>query len=632
MNNFSSLKTLLPYLRLHKRQYVIGISSVIVSNLFALVPAYFIRLIIDGLTGQVDASHQTAGIAMSQVALFVLGILLTAAVAELFLLIMRRSMVVASRQIEYEIRRDLFAHLQELDKHYYDRARTGDLMNRLTGDLSAVRDMLGFGGWQIINITTSFVMSIVVMFDLSWSLALVVMGMIPVIVGALTYMARLIYQRHKLSQEQSSLIAAKAQENFSGARVVKGYAIEDREIADYRDMNKELLRRNIALTKVQGPIRSFAGLLMGVSFALILWFGGREVIASADTVAADGSGFTLGMLVQFITYVGNLAWPMMMLGWITGVVQRGVASWVRLQELYDARPKVSDVQAKNDITSLSGHLRFEGVGLEYGEQNQQKVLSDINLDVPAGMFLGITGPTGSGKTVLSQLMTRSIDPSYGVIRMDGHDLREIPLSVLRAHMSVVPQEPFLFSDTIANNIAFGLDNDQLPDIPTGTSVLEVPRPPELPQTPDLARVKTAAGLAGLADDIEHFPNQYDTLLGERGVTLSGGQRQRTAIARAIIREPHILILDDSLSAVDTETERKIIDGLRVVAKGRTVILIAHRISTLRHADQIVVLNQGRLVEQGHHDELVAQGGHYAELERLQRLAKDLDQDVPSAVR
>ncbi|GAA5514703.1 putative multidrug resistance ABC transporter ATP-binding/permease protein YheI [Deinococcus carri] len=615
-----SFRTLWPYLRMHRRQYLIGIIAVVIANSVNLLPYYYIRLTIDGLTRATDGNPTTPGVTLAQVGLYALGIVLAAVTAGVLTLVMRRQVVVASRQTEYEMRRDIYMNLQTLDKAYYDRSRTGDIMNRLTGDLSAVREMLGFGTWQIVNIVSSFLTAFSVMFGLSWQLTLIVIAVLPVIVGLLYYLARLINQRHTLVQEQNSLIAGKAQENFSGARVVKGYAIEDREIADYRAMNLELLRRNIALTKVDGPLRSFTNLLIGLTFGAILLVGGRLIL-----FPQGGGDFTVGKFAQFVGTLDRLAWPMMMIGWITGVTQRGLASWRRLRELLDARPLVHDEPGRTDpsIRTLQGDVSFEDVTLRYGDRT---VLDHVNLHVPAGTFLGITGPTGSGKTLLAALITRSMDPTSGVVRIDGHDVRQIPLRVLRENVSVVPQEPFLFSDTIANNIGFGLEGQDLPAIPTGVSVLKAPAPPELPPRPDMTRVREAARLAGLSGDVEGFPQGYDTVLGERGVTLSGGQRQRTAIARAIVREPSILILDDSLSAVDTETERRILDGLREVAQGRTVILIAHRVSTLRHADQIVVLDEGRVIEQGTHDGLLAAGGHYAEIERLQRLASDLDRD------
>lgn len=615
-----SLRTLWPYLRLHGRQYVTGIIAVVIANSVNLLPYYFIRLTIDGLTRGTDSDPATLGVTLAQVGLYALGIVLAALTAGFLTLVMRRQIVIASRQTEYEMRRDIYMNLQTLDKAYYDRARTGDIMNRLTGDLSAVREMLGFGGWQIVNIVSGFLTAFVVMFSLSWQLTLIVIAALPVIIGLLYYLARLINRRYVEVQEQNSLIATKAQENFSGARVVKGYAIEDREIGEYRAMNLELLRRNIALTKVDGPLRASMRLLVGLVFGVILLVGGRLIL-----FPQGGGGFTVGKFVQFVGTLDRLAFPMLMVGWITGVAQRGLASWLRLRELLEARPQVRDAPGRLDtsVRTLRGEVSFEDVSLRYGDRT---VLDHVSLEVPAGTFLGVTGPTGSGKTLLAQLITRSMDPTSGTVRIDGQDVRQIPLRVLRDQVAAVPQEPFLFGDSVANNIAFGLEGQDLPGIPTGISVQQSPAPPELPPQPDMRRVREAARLAGLADDVENFPRGYDTMLGERGVTLSGGQRQRTAIARAIVREPRILILDDSLSAVDTETERRILDGLREVSRGRTVILVAHRVSTLRHADQIVVLDEGRVVEQGTHEGLLASGGHYAQLERLQRLASDLDAD------
>ena len=617
MNN---LRTLWPYIRLHGRQYSVGLLAVLLSTAAALLPAYLLGRGIDGLTRSADGNPATPGITVGTVVLYAAGIVLAAVLAGALMLVMRRQIVFASRQTEYEIRRDIFGHLLTLDKHYYDRARTGDLMNRLTGDLSAVREMLGFGTWQVANVVAGFGWSLAVMFSLSVKLTWLVLAVFPFIIVILYVLARLISARYVRVQEQNSLISAKAQENFSGARVVKGYAIEDREITEYKAMNDELVRRAISLARVDGPLQASMSLLMGVAYVLALIYGGRIILG-----LVPGESLTIGQFTQFALTLERLAWPMLSIGMITNLTQRGSASWGRLREMLTARPLVRD-DARRDpsVKALTGELDFVNVGLRFGDR---EVLRGVTLHVPAGLTLGITGPTGSGKTLLGQLVTRLLDPSTGTVKIDGLDVRRIPLGVLRQHIAVVPQEPFLFGDSIAANIAFGLEGRRIEPVPTGRAVWQTPPPAEHDPAPDMARVREAAELAGLARDVQDFPAGYETMLGERGVTLSGGQRQRTALARAIAREPRILILDDAMSAVDTETESRILQGLRQVQQGRTVLLIGHRVSTLRHADHIIVLDEGGILEQGSHEDLLAAGGAYAELERKQRLEDDLEEEA-----
>ncbi|MBC7646812.1 MAG: ABC transporter ATP-binding protein, partial [Pseudopedobacter sp.] len=551
------LSALWRYVLGHRRQFLVGLLVVFLANLSVLLPPYFIGRAIDALrTGQGQGVVNLNGFQIGTTGpvsgtLFVefgLAIVVSALFSAAMTLILRRQLVVASRQIDYEIRRDVFSHLTHLDKYYYDRARTGDLMNRLTGDLSAVREALGFGIWQTFNVITVFLASFGVMFALSSTLAWLVMAMMPIMIGALMLLSKVMARRYVALQEQNSSISAKAQENFSGVRVVKGYALEDREIGEYQDLNRELIRRALKLTQVEGPIWSFISLLMGLAYVLVLLVGGRMILGlSSETL-------TLGQFTQFALTLERLSWPMLSVGFIVNMTQRGYSSWVRVYEMLIAKAELKE-SGKIKAQTVRGDLEFRDVTVRFGDKS---VLEGLKLKIPAGTTVGVTGPTGSGKTLLGQMVGRLFDPSHGQVLLDGVDLREYDLKTMRAHIGTVPQEPFLFSESIAQNIAFGMGQDQ-PEVVTGVSVLKASRVTGERKELDLEKVKNAARLAGLAGDVEDFPEGYDTLLGERGVTLSGGQRQRTALARAIARDPKVLILDDSLSAVDTETEAKVLN-------------------------------------------------------------------------
>jgi ATP-binding cassette, subfamily B, multidrug efflux pump len=595
----------------YKVQWTLGFICVFFSvGISLLGPPFFVRFVIDELYAG-RATLETIGLNATYIILATLA-------ANIVVFMQRQLNVVSSYRVSYDVRKAIFNHLTTLDQTYFHVTKTGDLMSRLTSDLNMVREMMGFGINAGSQTLLRLIMSLGLMIWLSPTLGFIVLGVFPFIAGLLAIMVKIIAKRYVAVQEQVSLISAKAQENFSGIRVVKGYAIEDREIAEYKDMNAEYKKRSMALALAEAPEWAAVGIFMNTIFVIVLLVGSRELLyqgALSGNAAANFAGLTPGKFVQFFTYLFELSWPMLAVGWMTNVFQRGSSSWSRLQEILDAKSMITDARADPSIKAVSGAIEFKDVSFK---ADGRALLSNINLKIEQGKTIGITGRTGSGKTLLAQLIGRLIDPSTGTVLIDGADARTVPIQVLRGAIGLVPQEPFLFSDKISENIAFGL--------PNSTQTAE-------PNNPDLDRVKNAARIAGLSKDVMDFKDQFDTILGERGVTLSGGQRQRTALARAIAREPAILILDDSMSAVDTETESRILNELRTVLANRTVILIGHRVSTLRFADQIVVLENGRLLETGSHENLIAQGGYYAEMERKQSLQTELDEDslVPELI-
>jgi len=583
-----TFRDLYGYMRHYRRTYLIAFVFVIV---FA-----FLSTLAPIVVGQAIDAFIMGDMTMQRIWLFagaVVGIGLGSAAVMVFV---RRRILNASWEIQFDIRRQLFGHFTALDGSYYDNHRVGDLMARLTADLSAVRMLIGVAFLMSATTILTLGFTLYRMFVLDATLASLTLLIVPFITVTFFVLLRIVHRRYERVQEQFSNVSSMAQENFSGIRVVKGFGIEQRELAEFERLNDEFIRRNLSLTKADGPLFPLMELLFGTTISLLLLVGGRFALGL-------GGELSIGQFSAFIFLFEGIQWPLIALGWIANLVQRGTTSWMRLRQILDVPSKVSDTdKTRWDIASIRGEIEFDRVSLTIAGQ---KLLDEVSLHIRAGEAIGITGRTGSGKTLLIKLITRQIDPTSGVVRIDGIDVREIPMAVLRRRIGLVPQEPFLFGDTIADNIAYGIP--------------EIADPAER-----LARVREVAKLAQLDDDVQGFPLGYETPLGERGVTLSGGQRQRTAIARAIVREPNLLIFDDALSAVDTQTEASILEGLRVVQRGRTTLTVAHRVSAFIHCDRVLVFDEGRLVEEGTPEALLAAEGRYADIVGRQQLREDLE--------
>lgn len=593
---FSNLRPLFPYLRKYRTTFVIGALCVLFNNGVWILFPLVIRRAID------DLNH---GVTMHKLATYSMWLLAVAFTKAIFQFLTRWILIGVSREIEFDLRNDLFSHLERLSYSFYQRTRTGDIMARATNDLNAVRMLVGPGIMYTANTVVFTAGALVFMLSISPRLTLWAFAPLPIISIVVQYFGRKIHERFERIQAMFSDISARAQENFSGARLIRAYVQEEWEIESFERANEEYIARSLKLVRLMGMLWPTLETMLGIAIVIVLFVGGREVIQGHITV---------GSFVAFNTYMVQLTWPIISLGWVINIFQRGTASMGRIESILAERPEITDAEVPTTgaPTEVVGDIEFRNLSFHYGNtlkaaesaggkaHGDEMVLKNVNLRVPAGTSLAIVGPTGSGKSTLVSLIPRIYEAPEGSVLIDGRPVREFPLELLRKNIGFVPQETFLFSDSIRDNIAFGA------------------------QDASDEEVRRAADAASIAAEIESFPEGYKTMVGERGITLSGGQKQRTAIARAIIRNPRILVLDDALASVDTQTEDRILNHLREIMQGRTTIFISHRVSTVRNADRIAVLHDGEIVEYGTHDELIERNGYYTELYNKQLLEEELE--------
>ncbi|HKQ86237.1 MAG TPA: ABC transporter ATP-binding protein [Candidatus Acidoferrales bacterium] len=617
LSGWEHMRPLLPYLWRYKGMMAVGLLALAMTGIIGAIPQLAQGIIADSLTGLAQPLTTLTGTArhflgpllshyapLSTRALgfYCIVIVVAMAVKGFFTFWSRWILIGISREIEYDLRNDLLGNLVCQDPEFYVRNRTGDLMSRATNDLNNVRMVLGPGIMYSASTIATSVISLYFMIKLSGSLTIWTLIPVPIVVLSVYYFGRIIHASSERIQAALGTLSTRAQENLTGVRVVRAYAQENQEIASFEDANREYVNRYVKLISAWSLFFPALMAMIGVSVVVLLGKGGASVMSGA---------ISLGTLWSFYTFLSQLTFPIIALGWVTNIFQRGAASMGRLNFILHARPGIRDASAGAAVSAgngqphaeasaeIRGDIEFRHLTFSYPTAPDDPVLIDINLHVPAGSTLAIVGPTGCGKSTLAALVARLWEAPPGAVLIDGRPIRDYPLQQLRRVIGYVPQDTFLFSETLRENIAFGV------------------------QEATDSRVTDAAGVACIDTDIEGFPRRYETMVGERGITLSGGQKQRTSLARAIIRDPRILILDDSLSSVDTDTEERILRGLRGVMRERTTILVSHRISTVQAADQIILLHQGRIAERGTHESLLALGGDYAELYQRQLLEEEL---------
>jgi ATP-binding cassette subfamily B protein len=579
----TNLFTLKKYFLRYKWKIVLGIVFILLSN----AGTVYVPLIIKDSINELQSTlHQET------ITRYAILIIVASLISGIFRFLIRQTIIVVSREIEYDLRGDFWSHIQQLPLRYFQNTATGNIMSHATNDINAVRMFIGPAVMYSIDTIIRLAIVVVIMVTISPMVTLYALLPLPLLSILVYVVGKKIHERFTLIQEKFSELTTKAQENFSGIRVIKSYVREENEIDSFKVLSKEYLQKNMHLVKLQALFQPILFLVTGLSVIIVMWSGGVSVIEKK---------LLLGDITALIIYLGILTWPMIAFGWVVNIIQQAEASMKRLNKIFNEPYEIDNsTETDSSIVSINGKIELKNVSFRYSD-NSPVILDNIDLTIPAGTSLAIMGHTGSGKTSFVNLIPRLYDVTDGEILIDGHPIKTIPLSLLRQNIGFVQQETFLFSDSILNNLGYGMRN------------------------PDKENILKAARIAQFDKDVKEFPNQYETIIGERGITLSGGQKQRATLTRALVIDPQILILDDSFSAVDTNTEEEILRNLKSFMKERTSIIISHRVSTVKDADKIILLEKGKIAESGSHNELIALNGIYADIYYKQLLEKELEE-------